>query len=190
MPPGYAVVEAALPQDVVPVGTIPYVGLRRAIADLLTGDDGRGIPPRTPEQVVARINRCWHQPRSAGAGPVRSPQAWLAAAILVQDCADPGCEDGLLLDSGLPCRACGERRAEQELVRRALADMQAAWEAEGEPEVRATAVPAQAPRTEDGGWAPPEHRPVRRCLECGTPHRTGNILGLCRDCAADAAASG
>ena len=57
MPPGYDLVRAAVPVEVARPGTQVYVGLRRAVADLLTGNPAAGIPARTPEQVITRINR-------------------------------------------------------------------------------------------------------------------------------------
>ena len=138
MPPGYDLVRAAVPVEVARPGTQVYVGLRRAVADLLTGNPAAGIPARTPEQVITRINRRWHGekgPERSARGyapattadadrPITSPQAWLAAAILGQDCTDPACEDGVLIGNGNPCTLCPERRADRSAARtgRALAE--------------------------------------------------------------------
>ena len=133
MPSGYDEVRAAVPAGVARPGTGLYVGLRRAIADLLTGNPDAGIPARTPGQVIARINRRWygeHGPERSAAGytpattsdadrPITSASAWLAAAILGQDCPDPACEDGTLIGAGAPCTLCPERRAAREAARTA-----------------------------------------------------------------------
>lgn len=142
LPPGAESVIAAIPPEVCRPGTIPWVGLRRAIADLLKGNPAHNIPPRSPEQVIARMNRCWYQGRGPercepsyapacddeGARPIRNPSSWLAAAILQQDCPRPDCEDGVLLTDGALCQVCCERRAEQraaeEGARRALEALQ------------------------------------------------------------------
>ena len=135
MPAGYDVVAAAIPREVCRPGTRPYVGLRRAIADLLRGSSGMGIPARSPEQVIARMNRCWYggngPERSApgytpatdaeGDKPIRSKSAWLAAALLTQDCPYPDCEDGVRLATGTPCAECRERRAQERQAQQAAA---------------------------------------------------------------------
>ncbi|MFD4482969.1 hypothetical protein ACFWPU_43635 [Streptomyces sp. NPDC058471] len=138
LPPGAEQVIAAIPPEVCRPGTIPWVGLRRAIADLLKGNAAHGIVARSPEQVIARMNRCWYQGRGPersvpsyvpacdheGDQPIRNPSSWLAAAILQQDCPRPDCEDGVLLTDEAPCQVCRERRAEasaaREGARRAL----------------------------------------------------------------------
>jgi hypothetical protein len=133
-------------------GTIPWVGLRRAIADLLRGIPARSVPARRPEQVIARMNRCWYQRRGPersapgyvpacddeGDRPIRNPSSWLAAAILQQDCPRPDCEDGVLLIDGRPCHMCRERRAEERAARKAV---RRALEA-----LQETAAPSANPR--------------------------------------------
>lgn len=143
----FAIVRAAIPAAVAAPGTRLYAGLHRAINDLLNG--APGIPRRSPEQVVARINRRWYgeqadarsvpdyrgcdrctpsgcdAPRRSEANPegcdrIRNRSSWLAEAIIAQDCPDPGCEDGQVIGGG-PCVACRERRA-----RRRQADQNAA----------------------------------------------------------------
>ncbi|MFH8738410.1 hypothetical protein [Streptomyces sp. NPDC017964] len=118
------------------------MGLRRAIADLLRGNSGRGIPARSPEQVIARMNRCWYQgrgperstpsyvpvPGAQGEEPIRNPSSWLAAAILQQDCPRPDCEDGVLMECGSPCPLCRERRAEERAAREAARRAVQRWQ--------------------------------------------------------------
>ncbi|MFC9341419.1 hypothetical protein ACFT0G_25320 [Streptomyces sp. NPDC057020] len=156
--PGFETVRAAIPAAVAAPGTRLFAGLHRAINDLLSG--GPGIPRRTPEQVVARINRRWYGEhadvraaadyrgcdRCTASGcdaPLRSEQepegcdriknrnSWLAAAILAQDCPDPSCEDGQLIDSG-SCRNCQARREEARAAAEAAAETLARWEADRE----------------------------------------------------------
>ncbi|MFC4517757.1 hypothetical protein [Streptomyces ehimensis] len=134
LPAGAQEVIAAIPPEVCRPGTQPWVGLRRAIADLLEGFPERGVPPRTAEQVIARMNRRWYSGRGPersakgytaasdtdGDQPIRNPSSWLAAAILEQDCPAPDCEDGLLLTTTQPCPACQERRSEERAARQAV----------------------------------------------------------------------
>ncbi|MEU1458085.1 hypothetical protein [Streptomyces avermitilis] len=171
LPPGAESVIAAIPPEVCRPGTTPWVGLRRAIADLLRGNGARGIPARSPEQVIARMNRCWYQARGPersapsyvpvsdeeGEQPIRNPSSWLAATILQQDCPRLECEDGVLISSGHPCGACRERRAEERAARegaqRALRLLQRAPAAAG------------APRPDDTGHATAcEEERVRQVL--------------------------
>ena len=131
MPVGFNEVRAAVPVEVARPGTQLWVGLRSAIADLLTGNPNAGIPARTPSQVIARMNRRWYGQRgpdrsapgytpatdAPGDRPIDSPSAWLAKAIIERDCPDPACEDGLLIGSGETCDDCAERRAEMAAAR-------------------------------------------------------------------------
>ncbi|MFI0934660.1 hypothetical protein ACH4RG_23420 [Streptomyces sp. NPDC021019] len=136
-------------------GTRLYPGLHRAIEDLLTGNPGAGIPCRTPEQVLARLNRRWfgeqadtrsasgyrgcdrctssgcQAPRRGPENPegcdrIRNRNSWLAAALLAQDCADLACEDGQLIDGG-PCPLCAKRAAERTEITAAAEKAAARW---------------------------------------------------------------
>lgn len=156
--PGFDMVRAAIPRAVAQPGTRLYPGLHRAIEDLLTGNPTAGIPRRTPEQVVARLNRRWHgeraeersapgyrgcdrctasgcsAPRRSEASPegcdrIKSRSAWLAAALLAQDCPDPGCEDGQIIGGGA-CRACQERHEDRRAVAAAATAAAARWQDE------------------------------------------------------------
>ncbi|MFD4315056.1 hypothetical protein [Streptomyces sp. NPDC058548] len=125
----FEMVRAALPAAVAAPGTKLWVGLHRAINDLLDG--GPGIPRRTPEQVVARINRRWCGENAdlrsaagyAGDDRIRNRCSWLAAAILAQDCPDPSCEDGEILGGGGACKACRMRREEDRKAAEAAAEL-------------------------------------------------------------------
>ncbi|MFE0765424.1 hypothetical protein [Streptomyces smyrnaeus] len=149
-------------------GTKLFPGLHRAINELLDGNAAAGIPPRTPEQVIARINRRWYgenaEERAAadyrgcdrctasgctaprrvlenaeGCDRIKNRNSWLAAAILAQDCPNPGCEDGQIIGGGR-CRACEERHAERREAARAAADAAARWEAHSEAHSAAQAA--------------------------------------------------
>ncbi|PWI16053.1 hypothetical protein DI272_19170 [Streptomyces sp. Act143] len=136
--PGFEAVRAAIPSSVAAPGTRLYSGLHRAINELLTGDEAAGVPRRSPDQVIARINRRWYgqnaEERSAagytGDDRIRSRSSWLAEAIRRQDCPDPSCEDGEIIGAEMPCRACRERREEERRVRQTAAEAAARWEAE------------------------------------------------------------
>lgn len=158
--PGFDIVRAAIPAAVAAPGTRLYPGLHRAIEDLLTGNPAAGIPSRTPEQIVARLNRRWYgenaeeraaggyrgcerctragcqAPRHSETTPegcdrIKNPNAWLAAAILSQDCPDASCEDGQII-GGEACRACQERHAKRRAVTAASAKTANRWASETE----------------------------------------------------------
>lgn len=166
--PGFDLVRAAIPAVVAAPGARLYPGLHRAIEDLLTGNRAAGIPSRTPEQIVARVNRRWYgegaeeraasgyrgcerctrtgcpAPRRSETNPegcdrIKSRNAWLAAALLAQDCPDPSCEDGQVIGGGA-CRACQERHAKHRAAAAASAEAVTRWA--GEIEERAAAAAA------------------------------------------------
>jgi hypothetical protein len=153
--PGFDDVRAAIPTAVAAPGTKLFPGLTRAINDLLTG--APGIPRRTPEQVIARVNRRWFGERAEdraaadyrgcdrctssgcdaprrglenpeGCDRIKNRNSWLAAAIIAQDCPDPACEDGDLIGGG-SCRNCQDRREEACAAAQAVAEAAARWEA-------------------------------------------------------------
>ncbi|MFJ9745761.1 hypothetical protein [Streptomyces chartreusis] len=156
--PGFDVVREAVPAAVARPGTQLYKDLHRAINDLLNGNEGAGIPRRTPEQVVARINRRWYgagadersapgyrgcahctpsgctsprrtEERPEGCDRILSKSAWLASALIDHDCVDPACENGRLIGSEEPCKACRERRAQEDAAARAFAEAEARMKA-------------------------------------------------------------
>jgi hypothetical protein len=167
-PPGFAMVRAAIPAAVARPGTRLYPGLHRAINDLLTGNAAAGIPSRTPEQVVARVNRRWFaehaEERSApgyrgcdrctasgcqaprrsedhpeGCDRIKNRSAWLAAALLAQDCPDPACEDGQLIGAGA-CRACQQRHEERRAAAAAVQAAAASWRAQEAAKAKANSA--------------------------------------------------
>jgi hypothetical protein len=158
-------VRAAIPHEVASPDTRLYPGLVRAVCDLLTGNEQHGIPRRTPEQVIARVNRRWHKERTEDAGDIRSPQAWLAKAILGQDCPDPGCEDGVILGTGHHCPACRERFAEERAAAQAAEQLAARLAAENDATDRAAA----ARQTYEQEAAREEHR-IRQQLAATGMH--------------------
>ncbi|MFJ8852312.1 hypothetical protein [Streptomyces sp. NPDC102437] len=160
--------RAAVPAEVAKPETKLFPGLQRAINDLLTGNPAAGIPSRTPEQVIARINRRWYgehaDARSAadyrgcarctasgcdaarrglenpeGCDRIKNRNSWLAAAILAQDCPDPSCEDGQLI-GGTGCRDCQERREERREAERAAAEAAARMQEHIDAEAAARAA--------------------------------------------------
>ncbi|MDX3368884.1 hypothetical protein PV387_23070 [Streptomyces sp. ME02-6987-2C] len=145
---GFDVVRAAIPQSVAGPGTRLYSGLHRAINELLTGDEATGVPRRSPDQVIARINRRWYgqnaEERSAsgytGEDRIRSRSSWLAEAIRRQDCPDLSCEDGQIIGTESSCRTCRERREEAHRVRQAATEAAARWQAETEASRAAAAA--------------------------------------------------
>ncbi|WP_424217810.1 hypothetical protein ACN20G_36790 (plasmid) [Streptomyces sp. BI20] len=80
---------------------------------------------RTPEQLAARIARRWdahgyardlHSAEGKGIG---SPVG-VAVGLVREpaDCPDLACEDGFMVDSGLPCGTCAQRRADRKTAHR------------------------------------------------------------------------
>ncbi|MFF4482945.1 helix-turn-helix domain-containing protein [Streptomyces sp. NPDC001520] len=133
-PPGWDQVAAALPREVQPSrpGGPLAPTLVRAICTALTGVPGPEsgtyqIPPRTPEHLIARINRRWHHARGperaadayTGPDPIRRPVGYVADLLTAHECPDPSCEDGLILGTDRPCTACQVRRAEQQQAEQA-----------------------------------------------------------------------
>ncbi|MER5871949.1 hypothetical protein [Streptomyces sp. NPDC002044] len=174
--PGFAEARAAIPEAVARQGTRLYPGLHRAINDLLMGAEG--IPSRTPEQVIARIGRRWFgekaDTRSAadyrgcdrctasgckaarrsaeapdGCDRIINRSSWLATALLVQDCPDPSCEDGIMLDGTGECRACIKRGEDRRRDEEAAAEAAARY-ALGDPAPPDAASRAAAMATTEG----------------------------------------
>ncbi|MFJ2882392.1 hypothetical protein ACIQGT_14265 [Streptomyces sp. NPDC093108] len=186
--------RAAIPTEVATAGSSLYPGLTRAINDLLTGNPGAGIPRRTPEQVIARVNRRWYgenadrrsaasyrgcdrctasgcdAPRQSpdtpdGCDRIRSRSAWLAAAILAQDCPSPRCEDGQLID-GPACPDCQQQAKERREVERITAEAEASMReyVDDQADVRAARAATDAWREAE---AAEEHRVRSRLAEAG-----------------------
>ncbi|MFE4539618.1 hypothetical protein ACFRKB_31910 [Streptomyces scopuliridis] len=152
-------VEAAFPEQLQLPSYRPPV-LRDAILDALDS--------RSPEVVVERVKRRWWKhgyeeavmPGGRGIG-----SAIGVAVALVRpstDCPDPMCEDGVVLDTGAPCRACEQRQ-----------------------EDRRGPVPAQRGGSDKGqGDGAPEPRRWK-CRSCHTLGKSGIEVpedGLCGPC--------
>lgn len=158
-PAGFESVRAAIPAAVAAPGTRLAPMLHRAINDLLDGNPSAGIAARTPEQVIARLNRRWYGEQAdrraaadyrgcdactasgcsavrrslenpGGCDRIKNRNSWLAAALLAQNCPDPSCEDGVLIGGGGPCRACRARSEEARQAARAANEAAARWESE------------------------------------------------------------
>ncbi|MGR3938446.1 hypothetical protein [Streptomyces sp. BRA346] len=127
-PAGWDEVAAALPREVRPARPNGRLAptLVRAICIALTGAPGSEagacpIPSRTPEQLIARINRRWYQARGperaaadyAGPDRIRRPVGYVADLLTAHECPDLSCEDGLIIGTDEPCAACRARRAEE-----------------------------------------------------------------------------
>ncbi|MFJ6709299.1 MULTISPECIES: hypothetical protein [unclassified Streptomyces] len=156
-------VEAAFPQELQLPSYRPPV-LRDAILEALSA--------RPPEVLVDRVKRRWWKhgyeeavmPGGKGIG-----SAIGVAVALVRpstDCPDPMCEDGVVLDTGVSCRTCEQRR-----------------------EDRKRPVPAQRGESgEDQGDGDPAPRRWK-CRECRTLGKTGTDApedGLCGPCRREA----
>ncbi|MFE4329690.1 hypothetical protein ACFRQM_09560 [Streptomyces sp. NPDC056831] len=180
--PAFELVRAAVPAEVAKPGTKLFPGLHRAISDLLIGNPAAGIPSRTPDQVITRINCRWFgenaDARSAadyrgcsrctasgcdavrrgadapeGCDRIKNRNSWLAAAILAQDCPDPSCEDGQIIGGG-ECRACQERNEERKQAERAAAEAAARMQ----EHIDSRAAAAAADTAWFGAEAAEEHR--------------------------------
>ncbi|WP_405792476.1 hypothetical protein OG753_40430 [Streptomyces sp. NBC_00029] len=79
-----------------------------------------------------------------GCDRIINRNSWLAAAILQQDCPDPGCEDGVII-GGEDCRACQVRAQERRAAARAGA--------QAEERLRAEAAAREATAASVTGWA-------------------------------------
>lgn len=82
------------------------VSVRLAIVTALDG--------RTPEQLVDRVGRRWvrhgYAKKLRDGRRIASPLGVVHALVRAGECPDLGCEDGLMLDTGVDCRACEGRK--------------------------------------------------------------------------------
>lgn len=162
-------VRALFPPDLLaaPLPDVPF--LSQAILDALAGD----VPAsdRTVEQLGKRIEQRWNHHGWAEkfyAGQIDRLVA--AAAAMVQPlkatdrygCANPRCEAGKDVDTGVDCLVCPERIAARKQARRT----------ESSP---AAPNPVPAPR------AVVEHSVFRECA-CRNPIPKNSDDTLCRDC--------
>ncbi|MEU0950658.1 helix-turn-helix domain-containing protein [Streptomyces canus] len=106
-----AQVEAELPETL--VERLPYQQLPTSVRRLVA----RELTTRTVEQLIARASRRWvlhgyAKGTFAPEGPTLRRSVGVANALLrAGECPDLGCEDGRIIDSGVDCRACIERKA-------------------------------------------------------------------------------
>lgn len=108
-----SLIEDALPEGLVEelrgkrlMGRHLPVSVRLAIVKALDG--------RTPEQLVDRVGRRWvrhgYAKKLRDGGRIASPLGVVHALVRAGECPDLGCEDGLMLDTGVDCRACEVRK--------------------------------------------------------------------------------
>jgi hypothetical protein len=135
------------------------------------------LDSRSPEVLAERVLRRWWMhgyEKAAAPGGKGIGSAIGVAVALVRpstDCPEPMCEDGVILDNGVPCRTCERRSGDRKAGR------------------TGGAVPAQRGEPgghgegpEDDGWSP---NPRWKCRNCRTLGKTGVEPpedGLCRDC--------
>ncbi|MEU2098714.1 hypothetical protein ABZ741_21615 [Streptomyces globisporus] len=155
-------VETAFPQELQLPSYRPPV-LRDAILEALSA--------RPLDVVVERVKRRWWKhgyeeavmPGGKGIGSAIGVAVALVRPSM--DCPDPMCEDGVVLDKGVPCRACEQRK-----------------------EDRKRPVPGQRGRaSEDQGDGAPAPRRWK-CRECKKPGKPGTDApdgGLCSPCRDD-----
>ncbi|MFI5905420.1 hypothetical protein [Streptomyces cyaneofuscatus] len=115
-------VVASLPAEL--VALLPYGGLpkrnRRHVLEAMAG--------RTTQQVIERAARRWVEHgyadafHSADGKGIGSAVGVVVALLKPGQCAYARCEDGTDIDTGRPCPACVERRAERRAARRAAAE--------------------------------------------------------------------
>ncbi|MFE7442394.1 hypothetical protein ACFU7X_18305 [Streptomyces chartreusis] len=129
----------------------------------------QALDSRTPDVLVDRVQRRWwahgYEAAAAPGGKGIGSAVGVAVALVrpSTDCPEPLCEDGVILDKHVKCRACEQRRENRR------AD-------------RINGVPSQ--RGGPAGQAPDRWT----CVDCHTIGRgEGPEDGRCRDCRKDAA---
>ncbi|KIF66210.1 hypothetical protein HY68_36455 [Streptomyces sp. AcH 505] len=180
-----AAVRAYYPADFLE-GLPNIPALSDAVLSALSADGADSADARTVEQLGARIQYRWDHHGYASkfyAGEIESRVG--AAVGMVRPlrrgdrfaCADPRCENGFSLDSGVECRACVERIADRRAERRQEKAQEAADGSSG----GSPAMPA--PRS-----AAPAVRALGECAnpDCRASISTASGDDLCLDCRADA----
>ncbi|MFI2373201.1 hypothetical protein [Streptomyces sp. NPDC018833] len=142
-----------------------------AVRDAILATLGRAPSQRTAEQLAARVERRWYAwgfDEKHREGAILSYPGVVIRLISLQPCGNDRCEDGQVIDTGDPCRACAERKIDRRSDRR-----------NGVP-VQRTADPRPAP----SWW---------ECGQCRRPGRDGapadGLCGSCRNETEDAAPS-
>lgn len=112
-------VVAALPAELttLPAKPLPSRVPANPMGDLIRDQ----LKHRTVEQLVARIERRWvsrgYLAKLCGLDPIETAKTGVGLAVeLIKpspDCPDLSCEDGLVIGSSLPCKACTERRVDR-----------------------------------------------------------------------------
>lgn len=155
-------VEAAFPEQLQLPSYRPPV-LRDAILEALDS--------RTADVLVKRVKRRWwkhgyEEAAMPGGKGIGSPIGVAVALVRPStDCPEPMCEDGVILDSGGPCRTCEQRK-----------------------EDRKAPVPAQRGGSGEQGDAAPASRRWK-CRECHTLGKSSSEApedGLCGPCRKEA----
>lgn len=136
----------------------------RAASKRVMGDIRAELAHRTPEELLARIERRWepwrYQPEAirSTVGLVRI----LVASVLPgRRCPDLRCDDGFQLDLGKPCVACSER-ADEVAAQRAKsrpAESRPPVAASGQPAGLAPVTPIPPPFDAVNREAQPDARP-------------------------------
>ncbi|MGW7702437.1 hypothetical protein ACWGKU_28870 [Kitasatospora sp. NPDC054768] len=125
---------------------------------------------RTPEQLTERIQRRWitrgYLAKLGGLDPLETAKTGVGLAVeLVKpspDCPDLSCEDGVIIGSGAPCRACEMRNADRRTGSKGGVPQQTGCQGDG---------PAKWWCVTDG---------------CGyNSYGAGSADGLCHDCRAE-----
>ncbi|MBC2869827.1 hypothetical protein [Streptomyces mexicanus] len=125
------------------------------------------LDSRTADVVAERIKRRWwkhgyEEAAAPGGKGIGSPVGVAVALVRPStDCPEPMCEDGVILDTSLPCRTCKQRREDHKADR-----------VTGVPEQRGETSPGAAPTrtrwkcrgcTTLGRGEAPEDRLCRQC---------------------------
>ncbi|MFC7634679.1 hypothetical protein ACFQWA_00020 [Streptomyces thermogriseus] len=81
----------------------------------------QALDSRTPEALAERIERRWwkhgYEEAVAPGGKGLDSPVGVAVALVRPGCPDPMCEDGVILDTRQPCRACQQRREDRKADR-------------------------------------------------------------------------
>ncbi|MET9016894.1 hypothetical protein ABZX74_39460 [Streptomyces olivaceoviridis] len=174
-------VEAAFPEELralLPSYRPPV--LRDAILDALDS--------RTPDVLVERVKRRWwkhgYEEAALPGGKGIGSAVGVAVALLRQDCREPMCEDGVILDTGAPCRTCEQGMNGSVPAQR---DRSGGEQGDGAP------TQQRSGGSHDGRDAVPPAQRRWKCRSChilGKPGFTAPEDGLCRECQeAEAAAA-
>ncbi|HEY5835021.1 MAG TPA: hypothetical protein VIW71_14145 [Streptomyces sp.] len=159
----------------------------RTLGDAILAGLAAGTPAeRTPEQLVRfrvlnRWDKHWAQEFYAGRLPTQ-PVGPLVSMLAADRSDHDRCDERVDVDSGQPCRACGERQADRRVER-----SQAAGAAVSVPAAASPTLPGPRAVVYDTAGMAPEC--WGRDGMCGRP-TLGAESGLCRRCEHEAAETG